>query len=160
MRRNEKEITDMAEIKKILGSAKYMTLAMCENNIPYLVSLSHGYDVERNCLYFHCAPEGKKKDILESHNEIWGQVIMDLGYVHGKCDQLYASVHFQGRVVFVKDISEKRHALEIMIKQLEKNPEQVIFEQLGDESVRKVTVGRIDVAGFFGKKSKDIILSL
>lgn len=160
MRRKEKEITDFSELKQILSTTKFITIAMCQNNLPYLVTLSHGYDVERNCLYFHCAPEGKKKEILESNSSVWGQAIQDMGYVDGKCDQLYTSVHFQGRAVFVKDTHEKKRALEIMIRQLEKNPGQVLSEQMGDESVRKVSIGRIDILKLFGKKSGDEIVSL
>ncbi len=55
VRRKDQEITDSDELKKILKSTKYVTIAFCMENEPYLVSLSHGYDEKRNCLYFHCA---------------------------------------------------------------------------------------------------------
>ena len=58
IRRKDKEITNVGEMRKILRTAKYMTVAMCLNDEPYLVTLSHGYDEERNCVYFHCAREG------------------------------------------------------------------------------------------------------
>ena len=51
IRRKEKAITDDAEIKKILLETKYITLAMCYDNSPYLVTLSHGYDPENNVLF-------------------------------------------------------------------------------------------------------------
>jgi len=50
VRRKDKEITDEADLKKMLKSAKYVTLAMSMNNEPYLVSLSHGYDEERDAI--------------------------------------------------------------------------------------------------------------
>ena len=160
MRRQEKEIKDVEEIKKVLYSTKYITIAMCDKNMPYLVTLSHGYDPENNCIYFHCASQGKKIDILKANDNVWGSTFIDLGYVHGKCDHLYSSVHFKGRVVFVKDLNEKRHALEIMIRQLEKNPEQVMAKQMAEDSVRKVMIGRIDIVDICGKKSKDVIVSI
>ncbi|HIH88339.1 TPA: pyridoxamine 5'-phosphate oxidase family protein, partial [Candidatus Bathyarchaeota archaeon] len=55
MRRGDKQITDEAEMRAILREAKHVTVAMSLNDEPYLVTLSHGYDAERNCVYFHCA---------------------------------------------------------------------------------------------------------
>ena len=63
VRRKDREITDTAALKEVLKSTKYVTIALCMDNEPYLVSLSHGYDETRNCLYFHCANEGKKTHV-------------------------------------------------------------------------------------------------
>ena len=98
MRRKDKEITNVEVMKKILKSAKYVTLALCMDNQPYLVSLSYGYDENRNCIYFHSATEGKKLIYLKSNNIVWGQALLDYGYAEGECNHLYASVHFSGKV--------------------------------------------------------------
>jgi nitroimidazol reductase NimA-like FMN-containing flavoprotein (pyridoxamine 5'-phosphate oxidase superfamily) len=50
LRRKDKEITDVNTLKKILKTTKYITIALSADNQPYLVSLSHGYDEEHNCL--------------------------------------------------------------------------------------------------------------
>lgn len=160
MRRKEKRINNINDIKKILSTTQYITLAMCQDNHPYLVTLSHGYDKRQNCLYFHCAAEGRKIDILKANNVVWGQTFVDLGYAHGRCDHLYISVHFRGEVNFIEDMKEKRHALCVMIKQLENNPQEVMAKQLGEDSVRKVVIGRIDIKGLWGKKSKKVTISL
>jgi hypothetical protein len=86
MRGKEQEIRDTAELKAILAGTQYVTIAMCSDNEPYLVSLSHGYDKENNAIYFHCAYEGKKIEILKANNRVWGQAIVDHGYVQGRCD--------------------------------------------------------------------------
>ena len=44
LRRKEKEIKDKDAMIAILEEAKYITIAMCKDNEPYLVTLSHGYD--------------------------------------------------------------------------------------------------------------------
>jgi nitroimidazol reductase NimA-like FMN-containing flavoprotein (pyridoxamine 5'-phosphate oxidase superfamily) len=160
MRRKEKRINSINDIKTILSKTQYITLAMCENNQPYLVTMSHGYDEPQNCLYFHCAAEGKKIDILKTNNNVWGQAVVDLGYVQGRCDHLFASVHFKGEVHFIDDMKEKKHALEVMIRQLEKNPQEVMAKQLGEDSIRKVVMGRIDIKELWGKKSKKVVVSL
>jgi nitroimidazol reductase NimA-like FMN-containing flavoprotein (pyridoxamine 5'-phosphate oxidase superfamily) len=153
IRRKEKTIKDNEEMKAILKHAKYVTIAMCREKEPYLVTINHGYDPDRNVIYFHCAKEGKKIDILKANNTIWGEALLDEGYVTGKCDHLYRTVHFNGTVTFVEETEEKRHALITMIQQLEPNPERVIKKQITEESIEKVNIGKIDIKYMTGKKS-------
>jgi nitroimidazol reductase NimA-like FMN-containing flavoprotein (pyridoxamine 5'-phosphate oxidase superfamily) len=160
IRRKEKEIRDKNEMLSILESAEYITLAMCAGSEPYLVTLSHGYDRERHCIYFHCAKEGKKIDVLKTNNVVWGQALLDKGYIHGACDHLYATAQFKGRVTLIEDLREKRHALEVMINALEKDPQKVMEEQLTDKSIRDVHIGRIDIDDVSGKKSEKVIISI
>jgi uncharacterized protein len=160
VRRKEKEIADPQELDRVLRTAKYVTVAMVDDGRPYLVTLSHGYDAERRCIYFHCAPRGRKIGALSSDPDVYGQALLDLGYAHGSCDHLFETVQFEGRVSFVADSAEKRHALEIMIRQLEEDPEPVIAAQTGEKSVAKVTIGRIDVSSLAGKRSAKVIVQL
>ena len=160
IRRKEKAITERNEMISIIQTAEHITIAMCVDNEPYLVTLSHGYDQENHCIYFHCAQEGKKIDILEKNNVVWGQALIDNGYVQGACDHLYATTQFKGRVSFINDISEKRHALSIMIHSLDSNPEKVMEKQLTEKAVNKVMIGRIDIDYMSGKKAKDVIISM
>jgi len=55
--RKEKEIKNRSEMIEILQKSKYITIAMCKDNEPYLVTLSYGYDLIKNVIYFHCANE-------------------------------------------------------------------------------------------------------
>lgn len=160
IRRKEKAIESKDEIISILQKAQYITIAMSIDNEPYLATLSHGYDTENYCIYFHCAQEGKKVDILKKNDIVWGQALNDLGYADGSCDHLYETAQFRGRVTFVKDHEEKRRALIIMIKALESNPEKVIEESTNDKSVKRVKIGRIDIEFMTGKRSDEVIISL
>jgi nitroimidazol reductase NimA-like FMN-containing flavoprotein (pyridoxamine 5'-phosphate oxidase superfamily) len=159
IRRKEKTITDKNEMLAIIMNVKYIIIAMCKDNVPYLATLSHGYDRDQNCIYFHCAREGKKLDILIEHNIVWGQALIDKGYVQGSCDHLYATTQFMGRVTFIDDIDEKKHALEVMIKALENDPQMVMEGQLTAEAIKGVLIGRIDVEYMSGKKSEKVIIS-
>ncbi|TFG34657.1 hypothetical protein EU527_02295 [Candidatus Thorarchaeota archaeon] len=160
IRRKEKAIEDKNEMISILRNAKYVTIAMCQDDQPYLATLSHGFDLINQCIYFHCAQEGKKVDILQSNNVVWGQAIEDYGYVEGECDHLYATVQFMGRVTFISDIQEKERALKIMIDALEPEPDKVIQEQISEASLVRVNIGRIDIEFMSGKKSKEVVISL
>ena len=160
LRRKEKAIDNADELAHILENCKYITVAMCQDNEPYLVTLSHGYDRERNCLYFHCAKEGKKIDILQNNNVVWGQALLDSGYAQGSCDHLYATAQFRGQIVFIDDFNEKKHALEVMIETLEDDPQKVMEAQLTEKSILGVQIGRIDIEDMSGKKSAEVIISL
>ena len=160
IRRKEKAIEDVAEMKEIIRLAQHITIALCKDNEPYLVTLNHGYDSNKNCLYFHCANKGKKMDILKDNKVVWGQALIDKGYVKGKCDHLYATIQFKGTVVFLEDFEEKKEALLNMIHKLEENPEDVAEEQLTEKSVTRITVGRIDIEYMSGKEATKSIISM
>jgi nitroimidazol reductase NimA-like FMN-containing flavoprotein (pyridoxamine 5'-phosphate oxidase superfamily) len=159
IRRKEKAITEKKEMQTIIHRAKYIVIAMSKDNMPYLATLSHGYDEDRNCIYFHCAKEGKKIDILRENSVIWGQALLDKGYIQGSCDHLYATAQFMGRVTLIDDFEEKKHGLEVMIKALENDPKKVMDRQLKPESIEGVQIGRIDLEYMSGKKSDKVIIS-
>ncbi|MGV9102817.1 MAG: pyridoxamine 5'-phosphate oxidase family protein [Promethearchaeia archaeon] len=160
MRRDDKRIEDKQRIQEILLKANYVTIAMCKDNTPYLVTLSHGYDQSKDCIYFHCASEGKKIDYLQENPLVWGQALIDKGYVQGACDHLYATAQFRGRVQFLENVVEKEEALKVMIRHLDDNPEKVMSEQLSPESISDVTIGRIDIEYLSGKLADEVIISI
>lgn len=155
MRRKDKEISDEATMRQILKSTQYVTLAMAKDNEPYLVSLSHAYDEEKNCLYFHCAEEGKKLDILRSNDRIWGQALIDHGYAQGECSHYYATVMFSGRVALIERLEEKWEAVSLMTRKLDDNAEEMIAQRK-PESLDNTVVGRIDIEYMTGKKSEEV----
>jgi len=157
IRRKDKEITEETVLKKILKSTKYVTIAMSMDNQPYLVSLSHGYDEDRNCIYFHCASEGKKLDFLKANNNVWGQALLDYGYLQGACDHNFASVHFSGKVVIITNHNEKLHAVQVMMRQLDKFADHLVA-RLDQEKLKTTVVGRIDIDFMTGKKSKELTI--
>ena len=145
VRRKDREITGCEELRKVLKSTKYVTVALCLENEPYLVSLSHGYDENKNCLYFHCAPEGKKLEFLKVNNRVWGQALLDFG-VTEECDYAYTSVHFSGIMSLIEDLVEKQHAMQVSL-----NPEAKLAK-IKPERLEKQTMGRIDIDYMSGKK--------
>ena len=150
VRRKEREITDLNELRQVLKSTKYITLALCRNNEPYLVALSHGYDEEKNCLYFHCAPEGKKLVYAKANPNVWGQAVLDFA-VSEDCRYSYTSVHFSGKLSLIFDLAEKQHAIEILVRQVSLKPEEKLAKIL-PERLEKLTMGRVDIVYISGKK--------
>jgi len=68
MRRKEKEITDSAEIEQIIRKARVCRLGLVDDREPYVVPVCFGY--EKNAFYFHCAPEGRKIELIKKNNHI------------------------------------------------------------------------------------------
>lgn len=155
MRHPEKEITDEREILDIIGTAKYMTIAMCAGDDPYLCTLNFGFDCERKCFYFHCARTGKKIDILNRNPRVFGQVMIDDGYAVGRCDHAYRTVHFCGDAHIITVRAEKLRALECMVEKLEPEPD-TLKQKLASGTPEKldgVSVWRIDVKRWTGKRN-------
>lgn len=150
VRRKDREITDPTEMQKVLKTTKYVTIAFCMNNEPYLVSLSHGFDPECDCIYFHCASEGKKLIYAKANERVWGQALLDYG-VTDECDYAYTSVHFSGKFVLLTDSKEKWHALETLVRQTSNAPEEKLAK-VKPEKLSKTTIGRIDITYMSGKK--------
>jgi uncharacterized protein len=153
LRRADKALEDYAELKGILRAQKFVTLALCREDEPYLVTMNHGYDEAGGCLYFHCAAEGKKLDILRANPRVWGQALEDLGYREGQCDHGYRTVQFEGLAEFVTDLDEKRHALEVMIDQLEPDPGPVKARTLEPARVKAVGILRVRLTAMTGKQA-------
>ena len=65
VRFKDREITDQAELEKIILHNKTATIALCRNDEPYVVTLTYGYDQETKTLYFHCGKKGLKIDFIK-----------------------------------------------------------------------------------------------
>ena len=160
MRRSDKEIKDKAKLAKILRETSYVTLALSKEGEPYVVALSHSYDEAANCLYFHCAAEGKKLDFMRANPLVSGVAVIDHGYYAEQCSHLYVSAVFKGRVTFVEDVEEKRKILAHMIGAQEKKKPAELMKRLEGPQVganlARTAVGRIAIEELTGKKSAEV----
>jgi nitroimidazol reductase NimA-like FMN-containing flavoprotein (pyridoxamine 5'-phosphate oxidase superfamily) len=154
MRRIEKAISEKNDLTTILKGGKYTIISMCKENEAYLVTLSYGYDENKQALYFHCAKEGQKIDYIKSNPNVCGTVIEDKGYEDG-CGQTYRSVVFKGKMNIVDDLSEKKFGFEVLINQLETDPQAVKIKFLKEDKTYKNTgMLRLDIEEISGKEEK------
>lgn len=123
MRRTDREITDPGQIEHILGSGRYVVIALVDGAEPYIVTLSYGYDASAGALYSHVALEGHKLDIIERNPAACGTVVLDRGYNQGECEHPYESVVMRGKIRLVDDPAEKLHAIRTLVEHLEDAPE-------------------------------------
>jgi len=154
MRRVEKEVSEENDLITILKGGKYTVISMCKKNETYLVTLSYGYDEDKNALYFHCAKEGQKIDYIKSNPNVCGTVIEDNGYEDG-CGQTYRSVVFKGKMNIVEDLQEKKYGFDILINQLESDPQAVKLKLLKeDQTYENSGMLRLDIKQISGKEEK------
>ena len=154
----ERAIDDADTIWEIIGKAKYVTLSMVmEEGEPYCIAISHGYDKEKNCLYFHTGFEGKKIDALKSNPRVCAFILDDEGYVPGRCHHEYRSVICYGTVHVIEGREEKLAALKTMYYCLEDTTSDaeaaMKLRKLDDMPLTNVNMLRMDIDGFSGKIS-------
>jgi nitroimidazol reductase NimA-like FMN-containing flavoprotein (pyridoxamine 5'-phosphate oxidase superfamily) len=72
MRRKDREITDFEDIKAIIGKSGVCRVAFFDEEYPYIVPLNFGYEEDGGqiTLYFHCANEGKKLELLKRNPKV------------------------------------------------------------------------------------------
>lgn len=154
-KRVRNEIIDSKEMEDLIGQGNHITLALCADNIPYIVTMSYGYDANNKSLYFHCANKGDKLDYIKKNSNTIGTIIKDNGYLKIRCDHDYESLVIRGKILVVENLEDKKHGLQIMLNHLEEDP-QPIFERNieNDESYKKVTILRLEIESVIGKKYK------
>ncbi len=150
MHRNDKQINDTAAIEDILSRATVCRLGLCVNNQPYVVPLCFGY--KDNALYFHCAGQGKKLDILRKNNNVCFEVDIERELIKGEaaCDwgMKYKSVIGFGKAVFIEGTESKRKALDIIMQQFSKDT----FEYPAN-AIENIVVIKINIESMTGKQS-------
>ena len=82
MSRSDKELPLRSEIDDVIRQATVCRLAMADEEGPYIVPLSFGYDGDT--LYFHSAREGKKLSILRKHPKVCFEFDVEVGALPGE----------------------------------------------------------------------------
>lgn len=117
MRKQEREIRDDQEIRKILEMGVICRLGLYDGQYPYVVPMNYGY--RDNRIYFHCAREGRKIDILKINDRVCIEVDVDSRVMKGeqpcRWTMKYRSVIGFGRARIVHDEAEKKNALDVIM---------------------------------------------
>lgn len=152
LQKKEREIRDIGELLAIIKNGKYLTIAMCKDNEPYIVTLSYGYDEAKNAFYFHSRRKGLKYEFIGHNPDVCATVIEDRGYIMNECAHEFRSVIIWGKMCLVNTLEEKKHGMDILLKHLEENPDRIKQESLFDDRIYKnLEILRLDVTGMDGK---------
>ena len=150
MRRDDREITDREEIWEIVRSAEICHLGLCSEGWPYVIPLNYG--VVGEALYFHCAAEGTKLELMRANPNACFQIEANVEMIPNDMacgwSVRYVSVVGFGGLSLVEDDEEKLKAIAALIGQYTDRevelPERVSANTL---------VLRLDVQSMTGKRS-------
>ncbi len=154
MRRRDREVTDLEQIRAILDGAKVMHLGMSDGGAPYVLPLNYGYALEDGALrlFFHSAREGRKVDILAENPRVFAEIDCELGLKGAGDDACvygyyFASVMGPGTARLLTDGEEKLAALRVLMKH-QTGREGFSFIP---ESVARVNVYEVKLDSFTAK---------
>lgn len=156
MRRKDREITDFNDIIDIIKKCDTCRLAWNDKDFPYIVPMNFGLDVqgEQVFLYFHCAMEGKKLDLMKKDNRVTFEMDCDHNFIlyeeRMSCTMGYASVIGHGTLEIVPD-EDKLAALKILMRQY--HAEDFVFNT---DMVPVTTVLKLTVSDMVGKRRNNI----
>jgi len=150
MRRREQEITDRAELLRILAGARVCRLAMAEGERPYLVPLTFALDGQD--LVLHSARVGRKIEALRRNPAVCFEVEEGVAVAPAAtaCDfgMTFRTVIGFGEVEFVEDRAERARLLALFAPRYGA-PEGA----LPDAEVQRTCVLRVRVRELTGKRS-------
>ena len=151
MRRKDKEIKDIEEIKSIIKEATVCRIGLSNNNIPYVVPVNFGY--KNNCLYIHSALEGRKIETIKKNNNVCFEIDIDhellISEIPCKSSMKYRSVIGFGKAFLIDDLKEKREALNIIMEHYSIGDSHEYIEKL----TNKVSIIKVEIESMTGKKS-------
>jgi len=156
MRRQDRQIGDEERIWEILRSAVVCRVAFCDEGWPYIVPMNFGCLDGK--LYFHCAPEGTKLDLLKSNANVCFEAEARVEIAPG-ADACNWSVRYQsvigwGQISIVEDMEEKRAGLKALLDQYAGlAPASNVDVELPQQISTGTVVLRIDIDSLTGKES-------
>lgn len=148
MRRSDRQM-DKEQAYTVLDVSEYAILSLSTKDAkPYGVAVSHV--LSDNKIYFHCANEGYKLDLIEQNPYVHFFAISKAEIVSKSATVKYASCSVFGKAYIVKDEEERNKAFSLIIDKF--MPE---FREIGEENVKKhhgrTVIVAVDIDNITGK---------
>jgi nitroimidazol reductase NimA-like FMN-containing flavoprotein (pyridoxamine 5'-phosphate oxidase superfamily) len=152
MRRTDKEITDRRMIDAIMREAVVCRVAFCDDGIPYIVPMNFGFD--KDAIYFHSAPEGRKINIIRKYNKVCFEVDARTELVPGDkpCtwSMRYFSVIGFGEISILTNLQDKRQGLNVIMGKYEGRADYPFTAS----ELKDMVILKLRIESMTGKKSK------
>ncbi|MBP1039664.1 pyridoxamine 5'-phosphate oxidase family protein [Vagococcus sp. BWB3-3] len=158
MRRKERAIEELSEIKKLVEDCHVVRLAMFDEEYPYIVPVNYGYEWqgEELLLYIHGARQGKKVNLIQQHPKVAVEMDTDHELISGgsrpdKYSYEYRSLIGFGEAIILEDLAEKRHALQLL---LDHTVKESALEPMPDKMVAGTAIIKISLVEYSVKQNK------
>jgi nitroimidazol reductase NimA-like FMN-containing flavoprotein (pyridoxamine 5'-phosphate oxidase superfamily) len=115
-------LSDRESLRAILDEADACRLAFAVGDMPYIVTLNFGYEWKDELprLFFHCATEGRKLDMMRANPRVCFELDVGHELVTGPapCDygMKYASLVGYGKLRELVDEVERLRSLDILLR--------------------------------------------
>lgn len=153
--RRKRQLLAKEVCEEILNRATSGVLAFKGEDFPYAVPLSYAY--EENKLYFHCAKQGYKLDLLKSCNKVSFCVIGQDQIVPERFTTYFQSVIAYGTASLVESDEEKRYAVELIAKKYAPNESKEHRDREIEREWTPLAVIRLDVEEMTGKQAIELV---
>ena len=157
MRRTDREITDRTEIVNVLSRCDTVRLGMRGEEYPYVVPVSFGIEVADGVpvIYFHCAKEGMKTDLLKKDPRVCveGDIFIRVERTQRGITARYESVIGFGHCELLTDPANVLHGLKVVTDHYD--PQYKVENCPGLE---RLYIGRIALASLTGKRNLSPVL--
>lgn len=147
MRRQDRKITDPAQIASVLQKSQVLHLGLVDDGKVYIVPLNYGWTEEngRYTLYAHSAAEGRKIDLIADGAEVGFALECGIEYFDADTacgwGNRYQSIIGEGTAMLVTAPEEKRTGLDAIMKHYSQRRDYIFDDQM----VELVQVIKIDV---------------
>ena len=150
--RRQDRLLDTPEALTLLQTGEYGFLALsAPSGYGYGIPLS--YVFEEKHLYFHCAPEGYKLEVIASNPRVSFCVVGTTRVIPAQYTTAYSSVHVFGHIQVVSDDQERLHALRLLVHKY--SPEYTErAEKYIAGSFKRTAILRFDIEHLSGKCKK------
>lgn len=154
MRRSDRAVNDLADILAILDKCEVMRLGLCAKGKPYIVPMHFAFERadEKLFIYFHCASQGRKLDMIAENNSACFEADILVGILESDTacgwSSEYQSVTGEGKISVLRDKGQKVRALDMLMK---RHGFQGV-PSYDEQALSAVTVLRIDVTSITGKQ--------
>ena len=153
MRRSDREIKNLKEVEEIIQKADVCRIAFANDNFPYIVTMNFGYSAEPSgSIYFHCAPNGKKLDMISKNNHVCFEMDIDHKLIKGpkSCDwgMSFSSVVGYGIISVVNENEEKIKGMNCIMDHYDGDGDYTYDEKVFEHT----TILRLDIQEITGKR--------
>ena len=101
--RKNKELSKEECIKILTEEKRGVLSVIGDNDYPYGMPMNHFYNIEDNCVYFHCGNIGHRLDSLRNHNKA-SFCVYDKGFQkENHWELIFKSVIIFGTIEIIND---------------------------------------------------------
>ena len=155
--RRRDRLMDESQALELLKTSEFGVLSMAGGEQPYGLPLNYVWD-GASSIYIHCAPVGRKLEILQQNPRVSFCVVGRVRLMPGQFTTEYQSVILEGCARVGLPPEERQHALELLVGKL--SPD---FREIGKsyiaKSFHRTEIIRVDFSTFSGKR-KEVVKSV